>query len=227
MEQPENISGTAGQSAYREAQCRHAQLQQARASRPRLANFRLGPNSEQKRLAREEKSWTTGAQGEERLAKTLAKRCPDVALLHDRRMPRSRANVDHIAVAASGVYVIDAKRYRGKIEVRSPLFGEAKLLIAGRDRTKLVVGLEKQVAVVRRELAPILPEVAVYGCLCFLAPEGMFSDIGLPIIRTLKLKGIPLYYPRRLAKRLNQSGPLTPEQMRHTCAELALLLPPA
>jgi hypothetical protein len=32
------------------------------------------------------------------------------------------------------VYVIDAKRYHGKIEVLKLLFGEPKLKIAGRDR---------------------------------------------------------------------------------------------
>ncbi len=56
-------------------------------------------------------------------------------------MPGSRANIDHLAVAPSGVYVIDAKRYKGKIEVRRPLFGKSKLLIASRDKTKLLDGL--------------------------------------------------------------------------------------
>ena len=78
----------------------------------------------------------TGARGEEMLADSLVRRCPDVLLLHDRQLPGSRANIDHIAIAASGVYVIDAKRYKGKIEVQTPLFGTPKLKIAGRDRTK-------------------------------------------------------------------------------------------
>lgn len=71
----------------------------------------------------DEKHWATGAQGEAILAEFLAKRCPAVPLLHDRRVPHSLANIDHIAVGASGVYVIDTKRYRGKIEVLNPLFG--------------------------------------------------------------------------------------------------------
>jgi hypothetical protein len=79
------------------------------------------------------------------------------------------------------VYVIDTKRYRGKIEVLKPLFGKPKLKIAGRDQTKLVDGLANQVAVV----------------------------------------------PRRLAKRLNGSGPLSPEQASTIHAELAVRLPEA
>lgn len=175
----------------------------------------------------DEKHWATGAQGEAILAEFLAKRCPDVLLLHDRRMPHSRANIDHIAVGASGVYVIDTKRYRGKIEVRQPLFGAPKLRIAGRDQTKLLDGLGKQAAVVQAALKEAAPHVAVHGCLCFVAPEGFMADSGLPVLRTLKIKGYPLYYPRRLARRLNRSGPLTPEQARQIHAALAEKLTPA
>ena len=60
-----------------------------------------------------ERSWARGAGGEELVARALAKHCPDVAVLHDRRIPGSRANIDHIAVAATGVWVIDTKRYKG------------------------------------------------------------------------------------------------------------------
>jgi hypothetical protein len=142
------------------------------------------------------------------VAEVLARRCPEVPLLHDRRMPRSRANIDHIAVAASGVYVIDAKRYRGKIEVRRPLFGPLKLEIAGRDQTKLVDGLAKQVVAIEATLAELAPEVPVHGCFCFVAPEGFLADSGLPLLSTLEVNGYRLFYPRRLAKCLNNSGPL-------------------
>lgn len=76
-----------------------------------------------------ERRWATGALGEERVAQALARRCPVVPLLHDRRMPRSRANIDHLAFAPTGVYVIDAKHYRGKIEVVNRLLGVSKLKI--------------------------------------------------------------------------------------------------
>ncbi len=148
-------------------------------------------------------------------------------MLHDRQMPHSRANIDHIAVAASGVYVIDAKRYRGKIEVRKPLFGSPKLKIAGRDRTKLLDGLGRQVAVVQAALEGLATDVQVQGCFCFVAPEGLLADSGLPVLRTLKISGFPLYHPRRLAKQLNRPGPLNPEQTRTIHARLADRLPPA
>jgi hypothetical protein len=223
-------SGVAGRSARREYERRRERRQQSARSKSDLARLfavLLSPSAKEKRQLADEKHWATGAQGEAILAEFLAKRCPDVRVLHDRRMPHSKANIDHIAVGASGVYVIDAKRYRGKIEVRQPLFGAPKLRIAGRDRTKLVDGLAKQVAVVEATLAGLAPEVPVHGCLCFVAPEGFMADSGLPVLRTLRINRYPLYYPRRLARRLNRSGPLTREQAHEMHAALAETLAPA
>jgi hypothetical protein len=161
-----------------------------------------------------EKSWETGAAGEEALAASLKKRCPSVLVLHDRRLGDGRANIDHLAVAPSGVYVIDAKRLRGRIEVRKPFFGEEKLAVAGRDKTKLVESLERQVDAVRSGLELIEQDVPVYGCFCFVDSDG-----GIPLLRTLKIKDFALMHPRprRLAKRLNRltssfhgAGPLMP-----------------
>jgi Nuclease-related domain len=228
MDAQEEIDpGVAGRSAQRESERRRERRQLTTQSRSRLLNVLVGPSAEQKRLLTEQKRWSAGAQGEEMLAEALTRRCPTTFLLHDRRIPGSRANIDHIAVTAGGVFVIDAKRYRGKIEVREPLFGEAKLMIAGRNRTRLVEGLAKQVAVVKSALADVTPEVSVHGCFCFLAPEGFLADSSLPLLRTLKISGYPLYYPRRLAKQLNRPGPLTPERAGRVLAELARKLPPA
>jgi hypothetical protein len=142
-------------------------------------------------------------------------------------MPTGRANIDHIAIAATGVYVIDTKRYRGRIEVARPLFGAPKLRIAGRDRTKLVDGLSRQVAVVEHALRPFAADVPIHGCLCFVMPPGMLSDIGLPLLRTLEINGHRLYSPRRLARRLKRPGPVTQERALAIMAELARRLPAA
>jgi hypothetical protein len=68
----------------------------------------IGPESQATR------AWKTGAIGEQ-LVGDLLESCTGVEVLHDRRMPRSKANIDHIAVAPTGVYVIDAKRYDGAV----------------------------------------------------------------------------------------------------------------
>lgn len=174
-----------------------------------------------------ERNWVIGAEGEQGLAAYLAGRCSEVPMLHDRAAPMSRANIDHIAISPSGVYVIDCKRHKGKIEVTTPLFGEQKLKIKGRDRTYLIGGLERQVAHVKAALAELDTGIPVHGCLCFVAPEGRFAEVGLPVLRTPKINGYRLYYARRLARRLKHSGPIAGEQARELQGELALRLPPA
>ena len=48
----------------------------------------------------------------------MAKRLADVPdtfrVMHDRRIRGTKANIDHIAIGPSGVWVIDAKRYKDK-----------------------------------------------------------------------------------------------------------------
>lgn len=140
--------------------------------------------------------------------------------LHDRGIPRSRANIDHIAVGPSGVWVIDAKRYDGKAEIKQPLFEAPKLLIKGRDQTKLVDGLARQVELVHAKLVEISPEIPIHGALCFINTE-------LPTLGTLTIKGFSLLYPRRLAKRINAPGRLTAETIEAVRSTLAAAFPRA
>jgi len=216
--------GTAGASARREHERRRANREgRVRERHPRIGNLLLKLQD----APEHEKAWATGAAGEEVLAASLAKRCRDVLVLHDRRMPRSRANIDHLAIAPSGVHVIDAKRYKGKIEVRKPFFGEEKLLIAGRDKTKLVESLKSQGDAVQSALDSIGQLAPVHTCFCFINPSGQSDGSGIPLIRTLSIGGCPLYYPRRLAKRLNQPGELDGDQIQLLSHSLARLFPPA
>lgn len=161
------------------------------------------------------------------LAVHLAKTCPEVIVLHDRRIPHSRANIDHIAVAPSGVFVIDAKRYKGKIEIRRRPPGDPWLFVAGRNKTKLVEGLARQRDAVSSALAEAIPEMPVHACFCFLNPAGQAGGSGLPLIRTLNIDGFPLFYPRKLSKRLNASGALTEVSRQEVARLLAAALPAA
>jgi nuclease-like protein len=147
--------------------------------------------------------------------------------MHDRRMPGSRTNIDHLAVAPSGVYVIDAKRLKGTIEVRKPRFGEEKLVVAGRDKTKLVIGLERQAEAVRAGLNLIEKQIPVHACFCFIKPAGQSRPNGIPRLSTLRIKEFQLLYPRRLAKRLNQPGELSAEEVDVVAEALVELFPAA
>jgi hypothetical protein len=227
---PDELGGAAGASARERAQRIERRRREAAAGASRttrLLRILAGPSELDRRLAAQARNWQAGAEGEELLARTLHQRCPDVALLHDRRIPGRASNIDHIAFAPSGVYVIDAKRYRGKVVLRRPLFGAPQLRIAGRDRTSLLAALEKQVTVVRAALAPLADDVPVHGCLCFLSPSDRPGHVGLPMIRTLCINGFALYHPARLAKHLNRPGPLAPERARSLRNEMCARLPPA
>lgn len=231
-DEPQPDFGHAGRSARREAERRH-QRRLRRASECRrgwLARTLvalLGPSAAQKRELARERAWATGAGGEEIVAAALAKRCPHALLLHDRKMPRSCANIDHLAVVPSGVYVIDTKRYRGKIQVRRPLLGAPSLRIAGRDSTPLLTGLHKQVDAVRSVLAEVDAQAPIRGCLCFVVPEGAFAEGGLPLLLTPEIDGFKPYSPRRLAKQLRRPGPLAANRIDELAGILARRFPPA
>jgi hypothetical protein len=216
--------GTPGASARQEGERRRANREKRmREKHPRTADLRLALG----RAPAHERAWETGAQGEEALAGSLARRCPGVVPLHDRRMPGSRANIDHLAVAPSGVYVIDAKRYRGKIEVRRALFGRPRLMIGGRHKPKLVESLARQVEAVRAALAEIAPDTPVHGCFCFINPAGPLAASDLPWLRTLSIDDYALLYPRKLAKRLNRPGPLDEAEATRIAQALATRFPAA
>jgi Nuclease-related domain len=114
--------GIAGSSASRKADRLRQERERRKSERSPLGRAWAGafPSVEDRKRRADERHWRTGAEGEQNLAALLAKRCLDVPMLHDRAVPRSRANIDHIAIAPTGVYVIDCKRYKGKIEVATP-----------------------------------------------------------------------------------------------------------
>lgn len=110
------LVGNAEASARREFERRHAKRQRRIAARwgrlaPVVNLIADDPQST--------KAWARGSDGERRLAAHLERKLGDaVVLLHDRRVPRTRSNIDHLAVASSGVWVVDAKNYQGRVERR-------------------------------------------------------------------------------------------------------------
>lgn len=62
--------------------------------------------------SRSTRNWAKGSQGERLSAEALTRRIGDRAvLLHDRKIPRSNANIDYLSIAATGVWIVDAKKY--------------------------------------------------------------------------------------------------------------------
>jgi Nuclease-related domain len=69
------------------------------------------------RASAEASAWRQGARGERRTARRLRRltRRGYVAF-HDLGMPGSRANIDHLLLGPTGVFVIDSKQYTGRIQ---------------------------------------------------------------------------------------------------------------
>ncbi len=88
---------------------------------------------------RQARAFERGAQGEERIGRRLDQICSGRAVvLHDRAASRN-ANIDHIVVAATGVWIVDSKNYRGRVRpATGRYFGTpAGLRVNGRDQAHL------------------------------------------------------------------------------------------
>lgn len=194
----------AGESARQEHTRRRTTRTAANRARYGAA---LGPVVTQLTTPQHETAWAKGAQGEVAVAARLAEACDStVTLFHDRRFAGSKANIDHLAVTPAGVWVIDTKWYRGKVRVERRLLHTPKLRIAGRDQTNLLGEVQKQAVRVTEIL-----ERDVTAALCFVEADLPLSGLG-------SIHGVELVSPRRLAARLNRSGPLC-EAERHLIAE--------
>lgn len=168
------------------------------------------------------RAWARGADYERRLADDLARLLGDRAVfLHDRKV--GRANIDHLVVARSGVWVVDAKNYNGRVEHRSAggWLGPVtwRIYVDGRDRTKLATGLEWQVGAVRQALVGL--DVPIHSALCFpFKCWGMFA-------RPFRHDGVLVTWSKKLAQTIDGPGELGPEQTEEVVARLDQALRPA
>jgi hypothetical protein len=65
-------------------------------------------------------AWQRGAAGERHTARLLDPLARHGwAVLHDLTIPGSRANLDHLVIGPGGVFVIDSKQYRGRLQLDS------------------------------------------------------------------------------------------------------------
>jgi hypothetical protein len=187
--------GIAGSSARREYERRKAKDEQRlREKWGRFGGLAVALSDERQST----KAWERGAAGEERLGARLdSLASAELAVLHDRRIPGTRANIDHIVVTSAGIWIIDAKRYKGRPELK--IEGGIlrprveKLFVGGRDCTKLVDGVIRQVELVR-EVA--VGQVPATGALCFV--EADWPLIG----GAFATRDVHVLWPKRLVKML-------------------------
>ncbi len=154
-------------------------------------------------------------------------RCEGFAVLHDRRIPGTRANIDHIVVSPAGVFVIDAKNWSGRVEQRD-IGGwfktDLRLYVGGRDRTKRIAGMSSQLEAVKHALAASADwrGVPVTGAFCFMSSENW----SLLKQRPLRFGDVYVLRGKALGKLIRADGPLTSVQIAEIERQLALALPP-
>jgi hypothetical protein len=172
-------------------------------------------------------TWGKGSAGEARLAAFVAREVGDAVIpLHDRLIPGTRGNIDHIFVASTGVWVVDPKAYKGKLEKREvgPIWRrESQVYVGGRNRSDRAKGVEKQVAAVIAALRPdpALKGTDVHAALCFLESEWGLLDF------PFQIGNVWVLYAGALRKRLKKKGPLSRDAMMRIANRLDLSLPPA
>jgi hypothetical protein len=156
------------------------------------------------------RSWRVGAEGEVRVGALLDELAAAgaVFVLHDRRIPGSKANLDHVVLCAKGVFVVDAKNYAGAPEVK-----RGELFVAGRRRQDQVEKALWQAEQVRRVIAghPLGKGVTPRAVLCFTRP-------GRTPVRLLK--GVSITSTASLRSFLTGPGPI-PFETSHALHELA------
>jgi len=184
-------AGVAGASAYRQYERRKA-IREARV-RARLGNT-LGALA--LAIAGEAQSttaWRRGSIGESKLAQALAG-VAGVTVLNDRRVPRTRGNIDHIVIAPAGVFVVDTKLYKGLIRVLDRggwLNRDERLYVGRRDCSRLADNMTWQVASVQRVINSAgvrFANILVQPVLCFV--DGDWSLLTPQSYRGVRLEGL-------------------------------------
>ncbi len=215
--------GTAGRSARSEHDRRAAKREaaiEARWGTGRLSRLVKAVSAEPQST----RAWAIGAWGEEKLAEALAG-ITGLQVLHDRRVPRTRGNIDHIVIASAGVFVVDAKAYEGLIQIRNygPFWRpDPRLTVGRRDKSKLAFNMAWQVEAVRAalEAARIDPLPPVTPVLCFV--DGRWPFVRPPD----EYAGVRLESERSIRDLFTASEVLDEAGIEHVTRTLAQTLPP-
>ena len=135
-------------------------------------------------------------------------------MLHNRRLGRDGSQRRHRPPRGSARPVCSSstrsttrtRRCGSDVPAGSSLPVREQLLVKGRDRTKLVDGLERQLSAVTAAL-PEDVDVPVRALLCFV-------DADLPIFETMTVRGHSVLGLRATSSLLRRPGPLDETQRR-------------
>lgn len=137
-------------------------------------------------------SYGKGAEGERKTGRVLEDwKLAGYRVLHDRRVPGSRANIDHVAIGSGGVFVIETKNYKGKLEIRGD-----QIFVAGRNRTPILEQTWREAVAVQGVLAEQLSDYG-FDVTPLLCIHGAEFPWGKTVVQGVRIVG-----PRGLKKTL-------------------------
>jgi hypothetical protein len=169
------------------------------------------------------RAWSIGREGEAKLAAALSD-VDGLIALHDRRVPGTRGNIDHILVAPAGVFVVDAKAHKGMVKVRDRggLFRtDLRIYVGPRDCSGLADGLAWQVEAVQQAF-----EAAALNQMPSITPVLCFVEADWPLFRAPEsFRGVRLESPKSLWNLVTQSNDLDESAIDSIARALAAALP--
>jgi hypothetical protein len=163
-------------------------------------------------------AWATGADGETRTARFLEPLSAEgFRVLHDRRIPGSRANIDHIVIGPPGVFVVETKSFGGQLKVRGN-----ETYVAGRRKTAMLEEAKREALAVQVALAPELEALGIP-----VVPIICVHRASLPWFGA-RAGGVRIVSGKDLAKRLREADArLAPDAVERLAAAAANSLAPA
>jgi hypothetical protein len=178
--------------------------------------------------ARRDPKWTKGAAGEYLMDLSLHNHVNEGSIiLTDRQVPGTKSNIDEIVVAPSGVWIIDSKNWKGKIEYKSAtkMSTAKRLYVDGKDRTSAVEAIFNLVIPVAQVIGD--RSVPIKPALVFI--EGDWSDTSAARILTSKPYqhlSVWISWPKAIWKKINEPGPLDAGAVKRIGTTLDAALPP-
>ncbi|WP_157254941.1 nuclease-related domain-containing protein [Nonomuraea typhae] len=167
------------------------------------------------------RTWRRGALGERRTARRLQLlETLGYTVLHDRALPASRANLDHLVIGPTGVHLIDSKQWK-----------RPKIFTVRGGRVRTVRGAPR--ALTPKDVAPALYEAskATKDLRPFLGRTVTITPVlvvhGRRFPRSTVVNGVPVLSPGRLSTwLLNQPQALTPELAARVATAARRAFPP-
>ncbi len=167
---------------------------------------------------------TVALAAERRLAAQLRSDLAGRARVYsDRVLVGTSRTIDHVVVATSGVWIIDAKDYSGLVEMRNvggPVHRDLRLYVGGVDRTKLIGAMQWQHDAVVDALEPTgLEATPVNRVLCFVN-----SDWALRA-KPFQLDDVWVIWAQKLIDLILEPGSVDPADIDTIAAAVAAKMP--